>query len=76
VVYVELERIQFAEDTNTEGAFVNTVLIVKNGVVWHVKIRGLIYIYCDGPLLHNERLPTDVISTVTDTENYPMTRNS
>jgi hypothetical protein len=35
-----------------------------------------IYIYCDGPLLHNERLLTDVISTVTDTENYPITRSS
>jgi hypothetical protein len=32
--------------------------------------------YCDGPLLHNERLLTDAISTVTDTENYPITRNS
>jgi hypothetical protein len=32
--------------------------------------------YCDGPLLHNERLLTDVISTVTDTENHPTTRNS
>jgi hypothetical protein len=32
--------------------------------------------YCDGPLLHNERLLTDVISTETNTENYPITRNS
>jgi hypothetical protein len=32
--------------------------------------------YCDGPLLHNERLLTDVIFTVTNTENYPITRNS
>jgi hypothetical protein len=32
--------------------------------------------YCDGPLIHNERLLTDAISTVTDTENYPITRSS
>jgi hypothetical protein len=32
--------------------------------------------YCDGPLPHNERLFTDVISTVTNTENYPITSNS
>jgi hypothetical protein len=31
---------------------------------------------CNGPLLHNERLLTLVISTVTNTENYPITRNS
>jgi hypothetical protein len=34
-----------------------------------------IYIYCDGPLLHNGRLSADVISMVTNTEGYPMTRN-
>jgi hypothetical protein len=36
----------------------------------------LVILYCDGPLLHNERLLTDVISTVTNIENYPITRNS
>jgi hypothetical protein len=35
-----------------------------------------ILIYCDGPLPSNERLFTDVISTVTNTENYPITCNS
>jgi hypothetical protein len=34
------------------------------------------FTYCDGPLLHNERLLTGVISTVTNTENYPIIRNS
>jgi hypothetical protein len=33
-------------------------------------------LYCNGPLPPNERLLTDVISAVTDTGNYPITRNS
>jgi hypothetical protein len=38
-------------------------------------LECLYVLYCDGPLLHNERLLTDVISTVTNTEKYPITRN-
>jgi hypothetical protein len=35
----EVECIRVAKGTNTWLAFVNTVLIVKNAVVWDVRVR-------------------------------------
>jgi hypothetical protein len=36
----------------------------------------LLYAYCNGPLPLNGQTVTDVISAVTDTDSYPITRNS
>jgi hypothetical protein len=34
-----------------------------------------LHAYCNGPLPLNGQLVTDVISAVTDTDSYPITRN-